>query len=851
MGFFFENQTPKPDKKAKQKRGVETLNRLGCSACPLNHAKVKSPKMQPTLAEDTWVYFLGEAPGGDEDAQGKPFVGRSGQLLRSCIPHNILGHCSFDNVIRDRPSVDNRDPTFTEIECCRPNIIKSIEEAKPRVIVGVGRFALQWALGSNDTAGLRGRLVAVKVGNHECWFLPTYHPSFVMRTAFNKEKPLNSKFGLCLQLDVKRACAKAVENKPPLKFTEQQVRGAIRTFNGEDEIFEYLAAAKRAPHKAVDIETDALRPYGHNSGILACAFSFGSTHFSFALDHAQSRYSDTQRLAIRKAIKEILLDDTIKIAHNAPFEVEWFAHLFGKECIRHEVWECTQLQAHLLDERKPERATGEDEEYGNPYLGLNFLCKQWYGAPFKPWFKVDRKHIAQSDLQETLQYNAADTFFTLALWGSQNAELRARGLYAAYEQALPRQVTVALTQYLGMPVSQAVVKKLQPKLADEIAVLEAEIDELEVVKKYTQDNGGFNPLGDDCLTIFRDYLKRKEVIKKVGDKVKYSVAKDVLESIDHPLSKLITRLRNKTKMKSTYVDGLELGKGKLIWPDGHLHCNFNTTSTSTGRTSSDSPNMQNFPSRMDAWIREQIVAPDGYLIVAADYGQLEACGAAMCSKDETLVRYLWDNYDTHMAWAQRTAKKMNWDISDPKAAKALRTSVKGGLVFASFYGATAKKVAQSINVPIDVAEELQEELWEMFPQYKRWQEQLLRRYREVGYVESPTGRRRHYPLTSNEAINAPIQCLACDIVVDAMQRLSYYAATTKQWHLHPRLNIHDDLTFIVPQRSVEESVSTIVEFMLTPTFGPDIINVPLSVEVKMGPNWYNMTELGKFSTKDL
>lgn len=251
MGFFFENQTPKPDKKAKQKRGVETLNRLGCSACPLNHAKVKSPKMQPTLAEDTWVYFLGEAPGGDEDAQGKPFVGRSGQLLRSCIPHNILGHCSFDNVIRDRPSVDNRDPTFTEIECCRPNIIKSIEEAKPRVIVGVGRFALQWALGSNDTAGLRGRLVAVKVGNHECWFLPTYHPSFVMRTAFNKEKPLNSKFGLCLQLDVKRACAKAVENKPPLKFTEQQVRGAIRTFNGEDEIFEYLAAAKRAPHKEI------------------------------------------------------------------------------------------------------------------------------------------------------------------------------------------------------------------------------------------------------------------------------------------------------------------------------------------------------------------------------------------------------------------------------------------------------------------------------------------------------------------------------------------------------------------------------------------------------------------------
>src|SRR5258706_14594204 len=124
MGFFFlQEQTVK--RGTKQKRNAESLQRIGCAACTLNKAKVHSPKMQPTLADDSLIYFLGEAPGESEDLQGAPFVGKSGKFLRSCIPNNLLDHCSFDNVIRDYPG-KNKDgdfnhPEFTQIECFPSN----------------------------------------------------------------------------------------------------------------------------------------------------------------------------------------------------------------------------------------------------------------------------------------------------------------------------------------------------------------------------------------------------------------------------------------------------------------------------------------------------------------------------------------------------------------------------------------------------------------------------------------------------------------------------------------------------------------------------------------------------------
>ena len=141
MSFFFTKPKPRSAQKAgrgafsgaganvtaSMKRNAPMLKRLGCAACPLNHADVQTPKMAPTLAKQTLVYFLGEAPSKHEDeGSGKPLTGPIGNLLRECIPDGDEAYCSFDNTVRDRPP-KGRNPEWAEIECCRGHIVKSIE----------------------------------------------------------------------------------------------------------------------------------------------------------------------------------------------------------------------------------------------------------------------------------------------------------------------------------------------------------------------------------------------------------------------------------------------------------------------------------------------------------------------------------------------------------------------------------------------------------------------------------------------------------------------------------------------------------------------------------------------------
>ena len=321
---------------------------------------------------------------------------------------------------------------------------------------------------------------------------------------------------------------------------------------------------------------------------------------------------------------------------------------------------------------------------------------------------------------------------------------------------------------------------------------------------------------------------------------------------------LILKLRNKSKLKSTYVDILEQGVGDQIFPDGMIHCNFNTTFAETGRTSSDGPNMQNFPQRQDAWVRGQVQAEAGNVLVAFDYGQLEACTAAMCSRDKVLVKALWDDYDIHAEWAHKLYNKYpliltdGQSIDDPKAFKKLRSYVKNKLVFPAIFGAQNKSIAGYLNTPEDKIDDLMEEFWATFSGLKKWQDSLMKRYYDTGSVESFEGRAHRYPLTRNQAINHPVQCLAAAIVCEGMNRLSMKAKAEDRWHIHPRLNIHDDLTFSVPDKDavLAEAIEDIYRVMLTPTYS--CVNVPLSVSASIGKKWFGMTEVGKFwSHKDL
>lgn len=837
--------------------------------------------MVPTLAKGGEIYFLAEAPERDEDENtGKPLTGPSGAILRECIPDGH-GPCSFDNVANCHPP-KNRTPTWVEIECCRPRRLKYIQEVKPRLIVGLGAVPLQAMLGSGDLKGMRGRFFAVKFGEHTCWFMPTYHPSFLLHIARDKRKPLNSMMGHCFRMDIRKAFDALEWLEEPQIDDEKELRANVETFEGPhsfDRVQYLLEQAGKAKEKAFDIETKGLRPYKPDAAIMSAAFSFGSVNFSFALDHPKAGWTVKQKTALKAALKAALTTNTTKIAHNAPFEVEWMIWYLGRDVLQHHNWHCTQMEAHFLDERRGKSRSNEESDRRAAYQALDFLLKQHFGFTYKSMFKLDKKDMSKSDLAETLIYNAVDTKVTLRLHHYQTKLLKRFGLYDAYREALPRQTSVAMMQFLGVPVDQAEVKKAQNKLKPEIKQIEADIAGLKVVKAYVKDHGEFAASNDrQVLEIFKDYLKRPEVeVEREGYEAhdfnkssdskrrfdddrtgKFSVDKNVLSQIDHPLADLVIQYRNRAKLLSTYVDGLELGKGKMIYPDGLIHCNFNCTFAETGRTSSDDPNMQNFPQRNDAWVRNQIVAPDGYTLLAFDYGQLEGCTAAMCSKDKVLIKALWEDYDIHMEWAQKTAhlypeiiggKKY---LTDKDVMKKFRSKIKNKLTFPAIFGAQNTSIAGYLGIPVEIIDKLMREFWRTFHGLYEWQNKLMEGYWEKGYVQSPTGRRRHYPMTRNQAINDPIQSVACDIVCRSMNTLSELAAEEGKWYLHPILNIHDDLTLMVPDddKTLEATIKDVYSVMLTPDY--DFINVPLSVSCSVGKHWFGMEEIGKFwSHKDV
>lgn len=279
----------------------------------------------------------------------------------------------------------------------------------------------------------------------------------------------------------------------------------------------------------------------------------------------------------------------------------------------------------------------------------------------------------------------------------------------------------------------------------------------------------------------------------------------------------------------------------------------------TRRTTSDDPNGQNYPAHYDDGkeIRSQIYVIDDtdnspMSLVKCDYGQIEARVIAMASKDKFLCDALWERYDVHQEWAERLAyaypnhyiiggKKF---IKDKDVMKKFRQETKNNFVFPSFFNAGAYTVSGYIKIPLEIIEKQLNDFWKIFEGVKAWQEDTINFYNDYGYVELLTGFRRRAPFDITKIVNTPIQGTASDIVIQAMNRCSELAQKTNRWQLQPRKNIHDDLTFGLYDDTIEENMEEILDIMLIPEY--DFINVPISVEVEIGRNWYSMETVGDF-----
>ena len=906
LGFFFKEEEPtKKQKGIPRQLSMDTLYQVGCKACPLNKVKhLRHPKLDATGSKKPLIYMLGEANGENEDKLGKQFVGKAGQLLRKYLPDDIVESARWNNTINCWPGKGNPNPSPVELACCRPRIVEDIEKSKPKAIFGFGNVPLKWALDEDRISKWRGMRVPIRVGSHTCWYYPMFHPSFISRG--QKKNPRTGRImrgenEIFFERDIERAIDEIDDlpnaRIPSLKDIESGVSwvdssggwGDVKQIQrklyklGEEELiaFDYETASDEPDNR--DRRT---KPYGRNARILSVAVAGEKESFAFPLRHREAKWTKSQLEAIEKAWSEFLFSKAQKIAQYLIFELEWSIYFFGLSAARASKWHDTMAQAYVIGQQ---RGT----------MSLDALTMINFGFRLKNVCPVNTSNLDQESLEKVLKYNALDSKWEREVFLTQERRIIDEGLEDSYTEQVRRTSTMALKSHFGMLIDFDAIVEFDKDYSPRIESLEAWFENSSAAAKFEKRFGKkFKPSSPlDVLKMFRNVLGRKECKVKSKDRGdpedKWSVEDAVLEKIPLTIAKKMQEYRAIRGNKSKYVDNLTpknympsiiAGKkseiGRCIWPDGLTHATLHHQDLVTRRTSCSFPNEQFWPGRDENFIslRKTFAAPTRKLLerlkknwgydlpshfneddcwfVAIDYGQIQARIAGMLSNDYQYCMELWDRLDTHMRWTKRIAKAYPRRIGgskflkDKDVMKTFRKDVKNQWTFPLIFGATANSVSGYLNIPVDVLNPLIEEFFDEMPGLKKWQTKTRKHYDEYGYVEGPMGWRRYGPLGHGEVINTPIQNGEAEIVLDSMTRLSEAAQDLNAWQFQARLEVHDELGFWIPKKTVDRDLEFIADFMLECEHF-DWINVPLLIEISKGSNWFDQGDNAEIYSDDI
>jgi len=317
-----------------------------------------------------------------------------------------------------------------------------------------------------------------------------------------------------------------------------------------------------------------------------------------------------------------------------------------------------------------------------------------------------------------------------------------------------------------------------------------------------------------------------------------STAEDVLQelAVDYELPSLILEYRSLSKLKSTYTDRLP----EQINPrTGRVHTSYHQAVAATGRLSSSDPNLQNIPIRtpLGRRIRQAFIAPDGWLIMACDYSQIELRIMAHLSGDPGLLKAFHDKVDVHQATASEVfgVPYDKVDGSQRRAAKAIN--------FGLMYGMSAFGLSRQLNIGRAEAQAYMDTYFLRYPGVQEFMEQTRESAREKGYVQTLFGRRLYLPeinasngqrrqAAERAAINAPMQGTAADIIKRAMIEVDAWLLK-KQPAANLIMQVHDELVFEVKKDELETLQKAVVKRMA----GAAELDVPLVVDTGHGPNW--------------
>jgi DNA polymerase-1 len=615
---------------------------------------------------------------------------------------------------------------------------------------------------------------------------------------------------------------------------QEHSRENYRLVTDEAALADCIAAAKAAHRVAFDIETDSRQV----AEAKLVGFSLASEpghgcyipvgHKGAEGDLLGGGSDAPKQIPLDTALAMIkpLLEDpsVLKIGHGIKFDIA----VMGRYGITVAPIDDTMLISYTLESA----LHGHNmDDLARQYLGIETISYSDVTGTGKAQVTFDRV-----PLDKARDYAAEDADITLRLHQNLKPRLIAERLVSVYETIdRPLIPVVADMERVGIKVDATELKRLSADFAKRIGEFEREI--------YTLAGEEFNIGSPKQLgEVLFDRLKLGQ--GKKGKTGAYATGADVLEELaatsGHPAPKKVLDWRQLTKLKSTYTDALQ---SQISPATGRVHTAYALAATSTGRISSNDPNLQNIPIRTEEGrkIRHAFVAEKGNKLISVDYSQIELRLAAEMADIPGLKQAFQDGLDIH---AMTASQVFNVPIEgmDPmvrRKAKAIN--------FGIIYGISAFGLAQQLGIPQAEARAYIEAYFARYPGIRDYMERTKKIAREQGYVTTLFGRRCHVPGINDKnparksfmeraAINAPLQGTAADIIKRAMVRMP---AAINEAGLKARmlLQVHDELVFEAPANEAEKLAEVARKVMESAPLPAHALSVPLIAEAGIADNW--------------
>ncbi len=612
-----------------------------------------------------------------------------------------------------------------------------------------------------------------------------------------------------------------------LEFTKllQEISGLEKeekvnylVISSEKELGKLISELKKSGEFALDTETTSLNSI--DAELVGISFSCKEKEaFYVPVGHSDRKKNLDLTLVIEN-LKDILEDEKIKkVGHNLKYDLEVLRR-YGIELKG--IYFDTMVASYLLNP--------SFRQHNLNYLALEHLDHKMIPISDLIGSGKKQKNFAQVSVHDACNYSCEDVDFTLRLKEIFSPKLSLFALEKLFfEVELPLIEVLAEMEMIGVSIDVAHLNKLSKELEGQLEELSLRIYDL-AGKKFN-----INSPQQLSQILFED-LKLPSV-RKTAKKTGLSTDIGVLETLakEHPLPGILLEYRQLSKLKSTYIDALPKLVNKRT---KRIHTSFNQTVTATGRLSSSDPNLQNIPIRTDLGkqIRKAFIPRDkNYLMMSADYSQVELRILAHFSGDHTLMNSFKKGEDIH----NRTASEVfgvRIDRVTPEQRAVAKTTN-----FSIIYGVSAYGLSQATNMTPQEAAMFIDVYFKRYPRVKEYIDQMIELARKQGFVTTLLGRRRYIPeigssnrqkreFAERTAINTPIQGSAADLIKVVMIDIAKKLKDKKSKMI---LQVHDELVFEVHK----DELDVVTEMVKDKMENTVDLEVPIKVDINVGENW--------------